>query len=277
MVSNAALSWIGSPHSSHSGRASGRLPSSIVARTPTDDASAITETKVHYPSSPGASPSQGRRTMVALAEMRHAGSLENPKVLAQSARHAPCGLQRGPRRRGNDAGLQPMQRLSPRPSAPGGQPMPVISSPVSASPAACACLISGGQRGRPFFPGKHAASVQRHRHGESLRLPRFAECRSLPIARNARHCGCCRYSCLRSSAICSLQIAVPRIDRNRHVGLAVPAPQLPAIEFDRIEPLRVFALTDGTAVGKDMSAMKQFDYADMTANIMRKPVCESAD
>ena len=41
MVSNAASSWIGSPHSSHSGGVSGRLASSIVARTSTNGTSAM--------------------------------------------------------------------------------------------------------------------------------------------------------------------------------------------------------------------------------------------
>ena len=41
MVSNAALSWVGSPHSSHSGGVSGRLASSIVASTSTNGTSAM--------------------------------------------------------------------------------------------------------------------------------------------------------------------------------------------------------------------------------------------
>ena len=77
--------------------------------------------------------------------------------------------------------------------------------------------------------------------------------------------------------LCWIQIAIPGIDRNGRIGVAILAPQLPAIEFDRIEPLRVFAPTDGIAVGKDVSAVKQFDYADMTADIVRQPCVEWAD
>jgi hypothetical protein len=43
------------------------------------------------------------------------------------------------------------------------------------------------------------------------------------------------------------------------------------IERHRVEPLRIFALTHSVAVGKDVSTMKQLDYADMTADIARQP------
>src|SRR5690606_1852557 len=48
-------------------------------------------------------------------------------------------------------------------------------------------LDLAGARRRPFRPGEQGASVQRHRHGEGLRLPRLAEHRALVVARNARH------------------------------------------------------------------------------------------
>src|SRR5215831_17379990 len=66
------------------------------------------------------------------------------------------------------------------------QPVPVIGfAGVGVASRLRALNLLAKRRG-PLLPGEDAAPMQRHRHGEGVRLPGFAEHRAVVIAWNAR-------------------------------------------------------------------------------------------
>src|SRR5262249_15051303 len=65
------------------------------------------------------------------------------------------------------------------------------------------------------------------------------------------------------------QIRLERLDGNLQPWIRVCAPELPGIETNRIKPLWIFALADSHGVGKHVSAMQPFDYADVSARVTR--------
>src|SRR5262245_28644370 len=68
-----------------------------------------------------------------------------------------------------------------------------------------------------------------------------------------------------------VEIGLERIDRNLHGRVALRAPQLAAVEADRVEPLRAFALPGHDAVRKHVTPVQPLDHADMTAHVARQP------
>jgi hypothetical protein len=65
--------------------------------------------------------------------------------------------------------------------------MPVIGLTGIGIAGSLRALDLVGEGSRPFRPGEQPALVQSKRHGEGLRLPRFAEDGPFGIARNAGH------------------------------------------------------------------------------------------
>src|SRR3954469_19273072 len=93
----------------------------------------------------------------------------------------------------------------------------------------------------------------RHRRGESLE----------------RRCSRARRHPLRP-----LQIGLEGLDRYLDCRVDIRTPQLGAVEDHGVEPLRVLARTRRRRIGKHVTAVVAFDYADMAARVAWQPgVC----
>src|SRR5260370_29728470 len=67
------------------------------------------------------------------------------------------------------------------------------------------------------------------------------------------------------------EIRLERVDRYLDGRIGVRAPELAALEYDGVEPLRAVALVDRERIGKGVATVHQLDDAEPAARVARQP------